>query len=130
MGADGHWYLLKRVDWPYEDVLPSEIGISHVFVLGVDALAAYRDTEDRDDMEDGAQQEAETLIRLRFEADMVRTYGANGVYETQYTGVMVLADIERRIAEAEASPTLAHSQRCKEAAKWFLEHAEDHTVWT
>ena len=122
MGADGHWLLLRVEEWErqYPDIPPEDCGLVKVVVLGVHAVAAYSDTNGINDMEYGKQSLAS---ELRGSLSSLKYWqGKDCAFEA--------AKYQQAIDRIKQHADLAYSQRCLEAAEWFLAKAEDHQVWT
>jgi hypothetical protein len=144
MGADGHWYLMRKVDFlaKFPDVKPEDAGLSEVKVLGVAALSAYDDTDGRDDFEYAKTGLAIRADRLRWWVRRIKTQGENGVLvvkqrnwsyrtrEVYETETYKLGDYEPKLDAIETDPEYPYQCRVLEAVEWFKSEAEDHCVWT
>lgn len=137
MGADGHWYLMRRTrfDTVFPDVDPTTCGIWPVTILGVEALGSYADTDGRDDMERAPTGLVDERRHLTYWLEKVRRDGTNGVLSvarTKWTPAQVWreSEIVAQLAAVEANPDLPKQERIAEVQKWFIANAEDHEVWT
>ena len=123
MGADGHWYIVRRVD--FEAAFPGEAPpptLGQCEVLGVSALTGYEDTEDR------SFSCCDWGLCVYHRAEM---HTARAQHAPRPRGPQWDCDEEARLAEeARAHPGYPGAKRTAEMIKWFREHAEEHTVWT
>jgi len=136
MMAEGNYYLMRREEFAakFPDVPANDVGISNITVLGIEAVGTYVDAE-RDDWRETKYDLAEWLTTKQSLLERVREYGVDGELvqsKSAYFPERIWRESEllAEIADIEANPELAHSQRCSEAHDWFMKNAEKLYCWT